>query len=357
MPLIQGCTFTTGPTGLVEATWSSQVSCGGTMSLQLFIGTGAQPTITGQNFNGSATSGTLSATAFFQNGLGSLQLSGDYDPASGLVILAQDGVRGFAAGGSGNVGGLSGTDAVLNGTQTATAGTGFPVTFFTVATGQTIAIGTGGTVTDAGSHTASILSGIYNSSTGLVSLTSNGAGGYAPTSGTTVTVAGLTGSGAVLNGAHTAGTNTGKAAFAFTTTPGQSITVGSGGNIVSAPYIAQVGQTVTGADLSGHDGITVTALGSHTTGGLGTYTISYAGSVASFGTGVYFLTTVPGGVTPITPVMQQSGCSSGKFVITELTGVFAGSPNTQYWLGVSFTSDVNTHTIQWTNARATILTP
>lgn len=353
MPMIQLCNFTTGSTGLVVATWSSQTSCTGTMSLQLFVGTGSQPAITGQNFNGSTAGGTATATAFFQAPLGNLQLSGDYDPGSGLVILAQSGSRGFASGGAANIGGLSGTDEVLNGTQTATAGTGFPVTFFTVATGQTISIGTGGTVTDAGSHTASILSGIYNPTTGLVSLTSNGAGGYAPTSGTTVTVAGLTGSGAVLNGAQTAGTNTGKAAFAFTTTPGLSITVGSGGNIVSAPFIAQIGQTVTGADLVGHDGITVTGIGVNTTGGLGTYSISYAGS-ASFGSGEYFLTTPPAGVTPITPVMQQNGCT-GKFVITELTGVFAGAPNTQYWLGMSFVIDVNTHVIQWTNGRATVL--
>lgn len=352
MPMLQLCTFTTGVTGRVIATWATQTNCTalGTQSFQMFIGPGAQPTVTGQGVTGSIAGGVATVTGFSNNGTGALILSGDYDPSSGLVILAENGQRPLSSGQTIIISGLSGTDSVLNGAQTATAGTGFPAAFFTFTAGQTISIGAGGSMTDAGGHTASILSGIYNSSTGLVSLTSNG-GAFAPTSGTTVTVSGLTGSGAALNGAHTATTNTGKPAAAFTTTTMQTIVVGTGGSIVTNPFVIQVGQTLTGTDLLGHDGITVTSLGPNTTGGTGTYNITYSGSATLVND--YFLTTVPAGVTTITPVMSQTGCA-GQFVITELTGIFVGVPNTQYWLGISLLSDSNIHVMQFTNARATI---
>ena len=59
MQTLGGCTFTTGPYGLVFIVDTAEVVCGGTETVQQFVGNGSQP-YRGSNFQGTVASGILS---------------------------------------------------------------------------------------------------------------------------------------------------------------------------------------------------------------------------------------------------------------------------------------------------------
>lgn len=203
---------------------------------------------------------------------------------------------------------------------------------------------------------ATILSGTYNSGTGAVSLTLDNSTGAV--NGSLIHVSGITGTGSVasLNGTWTATAGTSGQTINFTAGTGLTLTITGGTALLaSSPWQIQVGQILSpGSGATSFTPTAITAASGTGHGGMGTYTIADSSLTLGAGTNLFTLNATPGGVTNITPVYHQTACNAG-FTIVAVTGSFVGTPNTQYWVGASISTNTAAQQATWNNNGITVL--
>lgn len=113
MAVLQSCTFTTGPYGIVYATATAETLCLTSETVRMYIGTGASP-VNGSNFNGAVSSGVLTVISLIP-GFGAapwtIQTGQLLTPGSGATAFTATAITGQLSGTPGGVG----TYSIANG--------------------------------------------------------------------------------------------------------------------------------------------------------------------------------------------------------------------------------------------------
>jgi hypothetical protein len=63
----------------------------------------------------------------------------------------------------------------------------------------------------------------------------------------------------------------------------------------------------------------------------------------------------PGGMTAMTPLLHQNGCNT-QLIQTSVSGVFIGTPGSQYWIAVTLSTSSGAQAATWNNQTVKVIT-
>lgn len=367
LPVLGTCNVTTGPAGVIFVTNNSETTCttSSTEGFQLYVAPGTSP-VNGSNFTAS-TSGNVLTVATLVNAFGNGSIQGT------SIISGTGGITGTytsvpITGGTG--GSAVATIKVSNGgvtsIQITTPGTSYAINDVVSAASANIGNTTG----------FSALVTALGASNGLTSAGTQQISGSGGTTGTynAVALTGGNGLDAKCN-CHVAGGGVYQvdsiAGFGNAYQVGDLLSANSTniGNTTgfsevitavtsTSNWLVLPGQILTGATLNKNTATILSQQSSpypdNATGMRGTYLLSDAVTMTP-GQAIYTIGTLPGGLTAMSKLVHQNGCSP-NFLITAVGGAFLGQPNTNYWIAWTIQPDADGHLASQNNNSVTVLT-